>query len=132
MKKSSILLFIIYISSFLSSFLTNRRPFWYHQLKKQIFTPTGYTIGFVRSILYCFIALAVSIINDRHRYDSQTKRFFSLCITNFLCNQAFSLLIFRLKLLLFGIINTMLIALTAVDLVKISSAAVKNKCRHLE
>ncbi|WP_088073026.1 TspO/MBR family protein [Gottfriedia luciferensis] len=118
---SSILVFIITLILFsLSAFLFPIDLIWYSKLKKPEWTPPNKLFGIVWGILYILIALSLAIVDYKVGLKNTSFFYLLIWLINYLSNQAFSYFQFKLKRLDLAAIDCLIVAITALLLVKLT------------
>lgn len=118
---SSILVFIITLILFsLSAFLFPIDLKWYSKLKKPTWTPPSKLFGIVWGILYILIALSLAIVDYKVGLKNTSFAYLLIWLINYLSNQAFSYFQFKLKRLDLAAIDCLIVAITALLLVKLT------------
>lgn len=98
---------------FLSGYLFPIDINYYNSLVKPVWNPPAKLFGIVWSILYILISLSVAIVYVKTNGFAEVSIFY-LCtlLINYVANQAFSFIQFRLKNLKLAFLDTGIVALT--------------------
>ncbi len=113
MKK--ILLFIISLLPwFLSSIFIGNTDF-YNTINKPFFALPDFLYGIVWAILYLLIAISIYLIYSEYKF-RDTKNYNIALLLNYIFNQLYTIIFFRLQNLFLAFIDTVLIIITAINL----------------
>ncbi len=103
MKK--ILIFLLCLIPWFFSGLFMGNMDFYDNLYLPIFAPPGITFGIVWPILYLLIAISIFMIISNNKYKDNKSYYWSLII-NYIFNQSFTILFFKLESPFLGMIST--------------------------
>jgi len=107
---------LIFLSAYCGGIITNRGMNWYKKLKLPSFTPPGYFIGFVWTII--FILLAVSIIIASLDLSGNVLLWLvALFILNLIMNFLWSELFFGRHLIGLAVIESLLLEFSVLALI---------------
>jgi tryptophan-rich sensory protein len=110
-----ILLFIISLLPwFLSSIFIGNTDF-YNTINKPFFALPDFLYGIVWAILYLLIAISIYLIYSEYKF-RDTKNYNIALLLNYIFNQLYTIIFFRLQNLFLAFIDTVLIIITAINL----------------
>ena len=113
MKK--ILLFVASLLPwFLSSLFVGNNDF-YRTINKPFFALPDFAYGIVWTILYILIAISIYMIYSEYKF-KDIKNYTTALISNYIFNQLYTLIFFRLENLFLAFVDTILIIITAINL----------------
>ncbi len=97
-------------------------PVWYQSLRKPLWTPSGKVIGIIWTVLFCLIALSLAIVQYKVGLLNTSRMFLLIWLLNYVANQAYSFILFRLKNLNLAFYDSAFIAVTALSLIDLTWA----------
>ncbi|MBP3766540.1 MAG: tryptophan-rich sensory protein [Bacilli bacterium] len=113
MKK--ILLFIVSLLPwFISSIFMGNNDF-YESLNLPFFALPGFLYGIVWTILYILIAISIYMIYSEYKF-KDIKSYNIALISNYIFNQLYTFIFFKLENTFLAFIDTVLIVITAINL----------------
>lgn len=116
MLHSVIFFFICYAAFSISGLLFRLDVNWYSQLKQPKFTPPNKLFGLAWGVIYAFIALSLTLVNEKIGIFQTNEIYFYSLLINYVANQAYSYFFFFKKDLKLALLDTLLILLSGIVL----------------
>lgn len=116
MFHSFIFFLICYAAFSISGLLFRLDVNWYSQLAKPKFTPPNKLFGLAWGAIYAFIALSLTLVNEKIGLFQTNEIYFYSLLINYLANQAYSYFFFFKKDLKLAFLDTILILLSGIVL----------------
>lgn len=118
MKKNYILIPLITLAvSILGSLITNNNMDWYNALSKPSFTPPGFVIGTVWTVLFILATITVLIVWNSFSRNTIFKWIIILFIANAVLNVLWSYIFFGQQMVLLSIIEMILLNVSVIALI---------------
>lgn len=113
MKK--ILLFVACLLPWFLNVLFMGNNAFYDVINKPFFALPDFAYGIVWTILYILIAISIYIIYSKYKF-KDIKSYNAALISNYIFNQLYTPIFFRLENLFLAFVDTILILITAINL----------------
>jgi translocator protein len=118
MKKNYIIIpLITIVVSVLGSLVTNNNIDWYDALSKPSFTPPGFVIGTVWTVLYIFATMTALIVWNSLPRNKIFKWIVAFLIINAVLNLLWTFIFFGQQMVLLSIIEMILLNITVIVLI---------------
>lgn len=113
MKK--ILLFVVSLLPWFLNALFMGNNAFYETINKPFFALPDFLYGIVWTILYILIAISIYMIYSEYKF-RDIKKYNIALISNYIFNQLYTIIFFRLENLFLAFVDTVLILITAINL----------------